>query len=212
MIGAGVPSGDGEVGGEPGGVDRGGRDDHLEVGPPWQELLEIAEQEVDVEAALVGLVDDDRVVATQLAITLELGQQDPVGHHPDEGLVTDVVLEPDRVADRFAQLHVELLGEPLGDRAGRHPAGLGVADQPVDATPELQTQLGELGALARAGLARHHDDLMVGDRLAQVVGALGDRQLGRQPDRPQLGERAPAPLDGVGGRSRCGPAGHGPPG
>ena len=38
-------------------------------------MLEIAEQEIDVEAALVGLVDDQRVVLTQPSIPLDLGQQ-----------------------------------------------------------------------------------------------------------------------------------------
>ncbi len=55
-----------EVRGEPGGVDRRGGHDELEVGPPGEQGLEVAEQEVDVEAALVGLVDDDRVVAAQV--------------------------------------------------------------------------------------------------------------------------------------------------
>ena len=59
---------DGEVRGEALGVDRGGGDDHLEVGAARQELPEVAEEEVDVEAALVGLVDDDRVVLVQVAV------------------------------------------------------------------------------------------------------------------------------------------------
>jgi hypothetical protein len=41
----------------------GGRGHHdLQVGPPRQQLAQVTEQEVDVEAALVRLVDDDRVV------------------------------------------------------------------------------------------------------------------------------------------------------
>ena len=51
-----------EVGREAGRVDGGRGDDHLEVGPLRQQLVEVAEQEVDVEAALVGLVDDEDVV------------------------------------------------------------------------------------------------------------------------------------------------------
>ena len=51
-----------KCGGEALGVDGGGGDDDLEVGPTGEELAEVAEDEVDVEAALVGLVDDDRVV------------------------------------------------------------------------------------------------------------------------------------------------------
>ena len=42
-------------------------DDQLEVRAPGQQPLEVAEQEVDVEAALVGLVDDQRVVARAAA-------------------------------------------------------------------------------------------------------------------------------------------------
>ena len=74
-----------EVVGEAFGVDGGRRDDHLQVGPPGQQLVEVAEQEVDVEAALVGLVDDERVVGGEQPVALDLGQQDAVGHHLDEG-------------------------------------------------------------------------------------------------------------------------------
>ncbi len=45
--------------------------------------LQIAEQEIDVQAALVGLVDDQRVVFVQPAVALDLGQQDAVGHQLD---------------------------------------------------------------------------------------------------------------------------------
>jgi hypothetical protein len=60
MIGAPV-----EVLGEALRVDGGGGDDQLQVRALGQQLLQIAEQEVDVEAALVGLVDDQRVVFVQ---------------------------------------------------------------------------------------------------------------------------------------------------
>jgi hypothetical protein len=44
------------------GVDGGRGDDHLQVGPARQDLAQVAQQEVDVQAALVRLVDDERVV------------------------------------------------------------------------------------------------------------------------------------------------------
>jgi hypothetical protein len=119
--------------GEAGGVDRGAGDDHLQVGTLREQLPEVAEDEVDVEAALVGLVDDQRVVATQHPVALDLGEQDAVGHHLDERRLADLVGEAHRVADVVAQLRPDLLGHPLGDRAGGDPAGLGVADHPVDA-------------------------------------------------------------------------------
>ena len=84
MIGAGpCPSACREVLREALGVDRRARDDDLEVGAPGEQLLEVAEQEVDVEAALVRLVDDDRVVAAQHPVAVDLVEQDAVGHQLD---------------------------------------------------------------------------------------------------------------------------------
>src|SRR3546814_5902201 len=54
-----------EVCGEARGVDGGRGDDHLQVAAPLQQLLQVAEQEIDVETALVGLVDDDGVVRSE---------------------------------------------------------------------------------------------------------------------------------------------------
>ena len=116
---------------EPVEVDGRGRDDQLQVRAPRQQPLEIAEQEVDVEAALVRLVDDDRVVAAQLPVALELGEQDAVGHHLDPAGPGGAVGEPHLVADQVAQLGAELFGDPLGHRPRRDPPRLGVPDHPA---------------------------------------------------------------------------------
>ena len=138
-----------EVGAEPLRVDRRRGDDDLEVGPPRQQLLEVAEDEVDVEAALVGLVDDQGVVGRQHPVVLELGEQDAVGHQLDQRVLAAVVGEPDLVADGLPERAAELLGDPLGDAAGGDPAGLGVPDQAVHAAPELEADLRQLRGLAR---------------------------------------------------------------
>ena len=71
MFGEGVLAASGEwgvmaeVGGEALGVDGGGGDDDLQVWALGEEPGQIAEDEVDVQAALVRLVYDDRVVAAQ---------------------------------------------------------------------------------------------------------------------------------------------------
>jgi hypothetical protein len=173
---------------EPLRVDRRRRDDQLEVGPAGQQLLEVAEQEVDVEAALVRLVDDQCVVSAEHPVVLDLGQQDAVGHHLDRGVLGGPVGEPDLVADRGAQLDAQLRGDPLGDGTGGDPARLGVPDRAADAAAELEADLRQLGGLARAGLAGDHDDLVVPDRGQDVVLAGGDRQLGRVAHR---GDRGP---------------------
>ena len=172
-----------EVLGEPVHVDRRAGDDELEVGPPRQQPLEVAEQEVDVERPLVRLVDDDRVVAAQVAVALQLGEQDAVGHQLDPAALRRPVGEAHLVADQVTELGAELVGDPLGHGPGRDPARLGVADDPAPTgtTPaaELEADLGQLGGLAGAGLAGQHDHLVVADRGGDVVAPLADRQLGR---------------------------------
>ena len=88
----------------------------------------------------------------------------------------DLVGEPDLVADHVAERGAELLGDPLGDGARRDPARLGVPDQAVHAAAELEADLRQLGGLAGAGLAGDDHDLVVADRLGDLVAPLADRQ------------------------------------
>ena len=112
-------------------IDRRRGDDQLEVGAARQDPREVAEQEVDVEAALVRLVDDDRVVAAQQLVALGLGEQQAVGHEPHERVAAAAVAEADRVADGLAQRHLQLVRDALGDRARREPPRLRVRDRAV---------------------------------------------------------------------------------
>jgi hypothetical protein len=165
-----------EVRGEARRVDRGRRDDELQVRPPRQDRLQVAEEEVDVERPLVRLVDDDRVVAAQQPVVLDLGEQEAVGHdahgRPARGPVVEAHGVPDDVAERHAQLE----RDPLGHRPCRDPPRLRVRDR---LAPQLEAQLRELRRLARPRLARHHDDLMRPDRRQQVLAPGADRQLRR---------------------------------
>ncbi len=176
-----------EVAAEALGIDRRRRDDQLQVGPARQDPRDVAEQEVDVEAALVRLVDDDRVVAAQQLVALRLGEQQAVGHQPHERVAAAAVAEADRVPDRLADRHAQLVRDPLGDRARRQPARLSVGDRQAT---ELEADLRQLRRLARPRLARDHDDLVVADGRQQLVLALGDGELRRVMDRRHA--RAPA--------------------
>ena len=134
-----------EVRGEPGGVDGGGGDDHPEFRATFQELFEIAEQEVDVETAFVGLINDDCVVAFQVAVVGQLTEQHAVGHHLDAGGTAHSAGEAHLVADELPHFCSALLGNPVRDCAGRNPPRLGVGD-PLPA--RQQADLRELGGLA----------------------------------------------------------------
>ena len=168
-----------EVVGEALGVDGGGGDDHLEIRAGGQKPGQVAEDEIDGEAALVGLVDDDRVVATQHRVGLDLGEQDAVGHELDQGGGAGLLGEAHLVADDAvaADGGAQFAGDALGDGAGRDTPRLGVADHAGDAATQPQADFGQLGGLARPSLAGDDDDLVIADRLGDLVTTGGDRQL-----------------------------------
>ena len=123
-------------------------------------------------------VDDQRVVAQQAAVPLDVGQQNAVGHQPDQGAVAGLVGESHGVADRLTQRSAEFVGDAGSDGARGQPARLGVSDGAADTAAEFQTDLGQLGGLARAGLAGHDHHLVGGDRGRDVGALRGDRQIG----------------------------------
>ena len=167
-----------EVGGEPFGLDGRRRDDHLQVGPAGQQLAQIPEQEVDVEAALVCLVENQGVVPQQASVALDVGKQDAVGHQLHQRAVAGLVGEAHGVADGLAERGAQFVGDALGDRAGGEPARLGVADGAANAAAQFQADLRQLGGLARPGLACDDDDLMFGDGPGDLVAPIADRQVG----------------------------------
>ena len=192
-----------EVRREARGVDGGRGDDHLQIGPLRQQLAEVAEEEVDVEAALVGLVDDQHLVGAEVAVALDLGEQDAVGHHLDEGVLADAVVEADGEADRIPDLGAELLGDALRHRPGGQPPGLRVTDEAAHTEAELEAQLRQLRALARSRLAGDDHHLVVADRLEQHLAVGDDREVGVGGHREAL--PAPGHPLGVlrGGRGHC---------
>ncbi len=104
------------------------RDDHFELRAAGQQLMEVSEQEVDVQAAFMGFIDDEGVVAHQPAIALDLGQQNAIGHQFDQGALADVIVESHRIAHGIAERSAQFVSDTLGDRAGGKPPGLRVAD------------------------------------------------------------------------------------
>ena len=179
-----------EMGGKPLGIDGGGGDDDLEVRPPRQQATQITEEKVDIEAPLVGLVNDEGVVFQQQAILLQLRQQDAVRHQLDAGLGPHPVMKAHLVAHQPACLPTQFLGHPARQGARRDAPRLGVADPPGQAPPQLQADLRQLGGLARARLAAQDHHLMAGDERRYFLPPFADRQLGGKVDfryqRPSL--------------------------
>ena len=130
----------------------------------------------------------------EVLVARQLGQQDPVGHQLDHRGVADLVGEAHLPADRAAELDAQLLGDPGRHRAGGEAPRLGVADHPVHAAAQLQADLGDLGGLPGAGLAGDDHDLVVADRVGDLLAARADRQCRGVVD---AGQRGPSPGDPV---------------
>ncbi len=111
-------------------------------GPLGQQLLQITQQKIDVEAALVGLVDDQGIVLVEVGVLLDLRQQDAVGHQLDVGLGPGAVAEAHLVAHRAARLHPQLTGDTGSEGAGRDAPRLGMADVPSTPRPRLRQIFG----------------------------------------------------------------------
>ncbi|MCY1201234.1 hypothetical protein D9M72_126880 [compost metagenome] len=165
------------------GIDGGRGDDHLQVGPARKNLAQVAQQEVDVQRALVGLVDDERVVGLEQRVGLRLGQQDAVGHQLHRGVAAQAVLKAHLEADHVAQRRLQLFGDALGDRAGGNASRLRVADEAALAgfgielaAPERQRDLRQLRGLARARFAADDHDLVRRNGGHDLLAPAGDRE------------------------------------
>ena len=154
----------------------------LQVGAAGAQGPRVSEEEVDVQGALVGLVDDQGVVLEQVAVGADLGQQQAVGDELHQRLRRGPVAEADLGAHLPPPLDAQLLGQPPGERGGRHPAGLGDGDAGVAPAAGEEADLGDLGRLARARVPRDDDDGMLPDRGLDLARAPADRQLLREVD------------------------------
>ena len=92
-----------EVLGEAPRLDRRGRDHDPELGAPGHQPSADAEQKIEIEVALVRFVENQRVVAREPGIALELAQQHAVGHQLDQRARAGAIDEPDLVADQVAE-------------------------------------------------------------------------------------------------------------
>ena len=157
-------------------LNRRRRDDDFQIRPLDCELLHVAQQKIDVEAAFVCFVDDQRVVFPQPAIAMRFSKQYSVGHHFHKGTVIGVIVETNLVTDRMRAGLLQLMRQPCGQRACGDPARLGAADHAVNTAPEFKAYFRQLGGLARAGFAAEDNDLIFLDECSDFGAALGNGQ------------------------------------
>ncbi len=159
-------------------IDGGRGHDQTQIRTLRKQLLQHAQEQIDVETALMRLIDDQRVVATQLPIAFELLEQDAVGHQLHTAVRARPIVEAHLVTDGTPapDLRTGLLREPVGERTRRDSSRLRVPDDTSQPAPGLQTQLGKLRRLAGAGGSTENDDGMAPDRLDHFSPVSRDRQ------------------------------------
>ena len=189
MIGAG-PRSVGKMLAESFGIDRGRRDDQVQIRATRERLLEVSQQEINVQRSFVGLVQDNDFVLIQEAITLRLGQQNAVGHQLDQRIAIGLVLKANLEADLPAQRHAQLLGQPGPNAAGGDPPRLRVPDDPQPAQTGRQTDFGQLRRFARAGFPGHDQRLMLPQRPFNLLTMIQNRQRQDQNGSLESGPRA----------------------
>ena len=84
----------------------------------------------------MSFVKDQSVVSQKLAVPLDLGEQDPVGHQLDQGAFRHLVGESHRVADDITELGAQFISDTLRDGTGREPPRLGMTDRAAHTSPE----------------------------------------------------------------------------
>ena len=143
--------------------------------------LEDAEEEVDVERALVCLVDDDRVVGPQKGVEARFGEQHAVRHERNLRIAGDLAGEAVPEADESADFALQLVGDARRHRDGGEAAGLGAGDARMGAPvgeQMFQGHLGKLGRLAGTGVAADDDDGMGAQRGEDFVVVRADGKFG----------------------------------
>ena len=87
-------------------------------------------------------VDDQRVVAAQIAIGLGFGEQDAVGHHLNQIIRATFVGEAHFVAYQITRLRLQFVGNASGHRARCNAPRLSATNKAMNAALEIEAYLG----------------------------------------------------------------------
>ena len=123
-------------------IDRRGGDQQLEIRASGQQGFQVTQQEVDIQAAFVRLIDNDGVVGIQVAVMRRFRQQNTIGHELDIATRAAAFPEPHLVTDDAAQLAMQFFGNPLRHGPCGDASWLGAGDQSTRSPARLQAQLG----------------------------------------------------------------------
>ena len=157
-------------------IDGGRGNDHLQVRALSQKVLQVPQQEIDVQRALMGFIDDDGFVFGKGRIPLHLGQKHAIGHQLNDRVRPRSIIEADLTAHFATPGHIEFLSDSLGDGQCRHPPGLRTTDHRPSAQARFQAHFWNLSRFARPRLTSNNHHWVRSNRGHDVLLAGGDRQ------------------------------------
>ncbi|CAH0222388.1 hypothetical protein SRABI106_01993 [Rahnella aquatilis] len=159
---------------------RGNND--FQVGAFWQQLTQVTEDKVDIQAAFMRFIDDQRVVLHQHAILLDLRQQNTVGHQLNEGVFTDLIVKANFITDRVTERGIQLIGNTVGHSTRRQTSRLSMTNHAFNPATEFHTDFRDLCGFTGAGFTCDNHYLVIADSVIDVFFLLADRQVFRIAD------------------------------
>ena len=117
----------------------------------------MAQDKIDVKAAFMSFIDNDRIVGFQHGVFLDLIKQDAVGHYLYCSVALRLVGKADFSADFIAKANSKLLGDALGDRQCGDATWLGATDDAAGfARVGIEQELGQLGGFTGSGFTSNN--------------------------------------------------------
>ena len=161
-------------------IDGRRRDHQFQIRPLHQQALQVTEQEVDVQRALMCFIQDQHRVGPQHGVALNLGKQDAIGHELHARVTVRVIAEAHLAPDLAPPGHTKFFSHALGHTHRRHSPRLRAADLAANiVTLHLQAHLGQLRRLARSCFTRQNHHLMITYRRNDLLTAGRDGQVSR---------------------------------
>ena len=163
-------------------IDRRRGNDNLEIPALLQQTLQIAQQKIDIEAALMRFINDDGVVGLEEWVMLRFGEQNTVRHQFDQRIRRGTILEPYFDTDTFADAGIQFFRHAPRDRARCQTTRLRMTDKPLYAPPEFQTNLWQLRGFTRTGFPANNHHGIGRNRRRNLVLTATNRQRFRKAD------------------------------
>ena len=125
----------------------------------------------------MSLIDNEGVVSLELTVFCEFCQQDTVGHYLNRGLIRHLIVEPDLIPNKTADIRSEFFCDTARHSPRSDSPRLSVPNALFAAATQFETHLGELCCLTRSRFTGDNNHLVLSNCAHDLVFARNNRQL-----------------------------------